>query len=75
MRKIQNADGEKIPTPEQIQLNEAHELTSIFGSILSAGNSSIVSNFELLDFGFVSDFGFRISDFESSKTSCLQQRY
>jgi hypothetical protein len=39
-------------------MNKAHELTSLFGSILSAGNSSIVSNFEL----WISDL-FRISDF------------
>ena len=56
MRKIQNADREKSQIRNKSNMNEAHELTSLFGSILSAGNSSIVSNFEL----WISDL-FRIS--------------
>ena len=56
-------------------MNEAHELTSLFSSILSAGNSSIVSDFELWisDLFRISDFGFRISS--PRKLRCLQQRW
>jgi hypothetical protein len=48
----------EIRNPKQIQIPKAEMVKTIAGAA--------ISNFEFPSFGFVSDFGFRISDFTAS---------